>query len=287
MTELDRLSRLIGTAARSVRPVSGGSICRAARVELADGRSAFVKSARGTAPAGFFAAEAYGLRWLAEVPGGPPVPDLLGVEDELLALAWVEPEPASPVAAERFGRELAMLHAAGAAGFGAGWPGFIGSAPMDNTAEPDWPRFYAARRVMPYVRMLRDEGVLDQTGSFDRLADRLPELAGPSEPPARLHGDLWSGNVLWSADRAWLVDPAAHGGHRETDLAMLQLFGVPHLDRILAGYTEAAEQAGAPLAAGWPERVTLHQLFPLLVHAVLFGGGYVGQAVAVAHRYAG
>jgi fructosamine-3-kinase len=287
VTELDRLSRVIGTATRSVRPVAGGSICRAVRAELADGRSVFGKSARGSAPAGFFAAEANGLRWLAQAPGGPPVPELLGFDDELLALSWVEPGPATPATAERFGRELAALHAAGAEGFGAAWPGFIGSAPMDNTAELDWPRFYAARRVMPYVRTLREDGVLSGTGSFDRLAERLPALAGPPEPPARLHGDLWNGNVLWSAGRGWLVDPAAHGGHRETDLAMLRLFGAPHLDRILASYAEAAEQAGAPLSPGCAERVELHQLFPLLVHAVLFGGGYVGRAVAIAHRYGG
>jgi fructosamine-3-kinase len=89
---------------------------------------------------------------------------------------------------------------------------------------------------------------------------------------------LWSGNVLWGADgRAWLIDPAAHGGHRETDLAMLRLFGCPHLERVLAAYQETV-----PLAGGWMERVGLHQLFPLLVHTVLFGRGYAEQAVAAA-----
>ena len=108
----------------------------------------------------------------------------------------------------------------------------------------------------------------------ERACGRLPQLDGP---PARLHGDLWSGNVLWSADGAWLIDPAAHGGHRETDLAMLALFGCPHLDAVLGAYDEAA-----PLADGWRERVPLHQLFPLLVHAALFGGGYGAQAAAAA-----
>ncbi|MYQ97598.1 fructosamine kinase family protein, partial [Streptomyces sp. SID6139] len=113
---------------------------------------------------------------------------------------------------------------------------------------------------------------------FERVCARLPELAGPAEPPARLHGDLWNGNVLWGADgEVRLIDPAAHGGHRETDLAMLQLFGCPHLDRVLAGYRESA-----PLADGWRERVGVHQLFPLLVHAVLFGRGYAEQALSVA-----
>ena len=102
-------------------------------------------------------------------------------------------------------------------------------------------------------------------------------MAAPTEPPARLHGDLWSGNVLWAPDGAWLIDPAAHGGHRETDLAMLALFGCPHLDHVLAAYDETA-----PLADGWRARVPTHQLFPLLVHVVLFGRSYTAQAVAAA-----
>ena len=108
-----------------------------------------------------------------------------------------------------------------------------------------------------------------------------PQEPVPEEPPARLHGDLWTGNVLWGQDgRAWLVDPAAHGGHRETDLAMLALFGLPHLPRVLDAYDEAA-----PLAEGWQDRAGVHQLFPLLVHACLFGGGYGARAAAVAARY--
>jgi fructosamine-3-kinase len=133
--------------------------------------------------------------------------------------------------------------------------------------------------VLPYLRLARNAGDLDagEAGVVERVCARLPELGGPDEPPARLHGDLWSGNVLWSTDGAWLIDPAAHGGHRETDLAMLALFGCPHLDVVLRGYDEAA-----PLASGWRGRVPLHQLFPLLVHVVLFGRGYARAAVGAA-----
>jgi fructosamine-3-kinase len=107
----------------------------------------------------------------------------------------------------------------------------------------------------------------------------------PEEPPARLHGDLWNGNVLWGLDgQVWAIDPAAHAGHRETDLAMLSLFGLPHLPRVLDAYLEAS-----PLADGWEDRVPLHQLFPLLVHACLFGWGtsgtgYGGRAGAAARE---
>jgi len=113
------------------------------------------------------------------------------------------------------------------------------------------------------------------------LAAGDPDLSGPPEPVARLHGDLWAGNVLWTAGGAVLIDPSAHGGHRETDLAMLALFGAPFLDRAVAAY-----DARWPLAEGWRDRVGVHQLYPLLVHAVLFGAGYGAQAVAVARRYA-
>jgi fructosamine-3-kinase len=106
------------------------------------------------------------------------------------------------------------------------------------------------------------------TTDIEAVLDRLEELV-PVEEVARLHGDLWSGNVLWAADAVWLIDPAAHGGHRETDLAMLQLFGLPYLDTVLEAYDEAG-----PLADGWRDRVVVHQLWPLLVHAALFGSSY-------------
>jgi fructosamine-3-kinase len=103
----------------------------------------------------------------------------------------------------------------------------------------------------------------------------------PAEPPARLHGDLWNGNVLWGADGgARVIDPAAYCGHREVDLAMLALFGLPQLERLVDAYQEVH-----PLADGWEDRLALHQLFPLLVHAALFGQGYGARAATLAARY--
>ncbi|GAA2945472.1 fructosamine kinase family protein [Streptomyces erythrogriseus] len=270
-------ARLTGRAVTGVRPLSGAL----AEAGLDDGRTVVVKRAEEAEAA---RAEAAGLRWLAEA-GAPPVPRVHGREGAWLVLDRVAQGRPGREAALRFGRELAGLHAAGAPAFGAPPPGgpveaFIGLAPMRNVTGDDWPSWYAEHRVLPYLRRAVDAGTTGagEAAVVERVCARLPELAGPAEPPARLHGDLWSGNVLWGADgRVRLIDPAAHGGHRETDLAMLALFGCPLLDAVLEGYQEVA-----PLAEGWRERVGVHQLFPLLVHAVLFGRGYAGQALGAA-----
>jgi fructosamine-3-kinase len=252
--------------------------------------TAFEKSRPG-APPGFFAVEAAGLAWLGAA-GALRVGQVVEVTADRLLLERVAAVPPTPAAAEQLGRGLARTHRAGAPHHGAppdGWTGdgFIASLPLPHLdhAGPGWADFYAGSRLAPYVRMAADRGALDDDGlrTLERVMARLADgrLATPAAEPARLHGDLWSGNVLWSADGPVLIDPAAHGGHRETDLAMLDLFGLPHLGRVLAAYDEAW-----PLDDGWRERVALHQLHPLLVHAALFGGGYGAQAVAAARLYA-
>ncbi|MGN9812363.1 fructosamine kinase family protein [Micromonospora sp. BQ11] len=257
-------------------PVSGGDICAAARLTLDDGHSIFAKTWPETAarpvPEGFFATEAAGLRWL-RVAGTVAVPEVVVALPGLLALEWVDPGEPSAEAAERFGRELAGMHRAGAPAFGAEWPGFIGALPADNTPHGGpWSSWFAERRLLPYLRMSIDNGALTgvESGAVEKVVARIGDVGG-DEPPARIHGDLWAGNLLWGDDdRVWLVDPAAHGGHRETDLAQLALFGgVPHRDRIIAAYDEAW-----PLADGWRQRVALHQLHLMLVHTSLFGGAY-------------
>lgn len=251
---------------------------------LDDGRQVMAK--RGAGP-GANAAEAAGLRWLAT--GDVPVPEVYGHDETWLLMRYVPSAGPTPDAARAFGHGLAALHLRGAPAFGSPPPdgpadAWIGLTGMANIEEPDWPTFYAAHRVEPYLREATDSGLLDAAGSrvIGQVCERIEELAGPAEPPARLHGDAWSGNLHWASDGLWLIDPAAHGGHRETDLAMMRLFGAPLLDVILDAYAAAAAEAGAPLADRWRERTGLHQLFPLLVHTVLFGGGYARQAVAAA-----
>lgn len=251
------------------------------------------------APRGFFAVEAAGLAWLAQArrDGGAvvvlpvePVP----LDATSLGVPRVHRHPATPASAEQFGRELAVTHRAGAPWFGCppeGWAddGFIGPIPLPHNHsqhEIGWGEFFARYRIEPYLRQSHDLGLLPEQASRDlstlceRLAAGEARLCGPDEPVSRLHGDLWSGNVLWDGASAVLIDPAAHGGHRESDLAMLALFGLDHLDRVLAAYDEAQ-----PLADGWRTRIGLHQLFPVLVHTVLFGASYGAQAASLVRQY--
>ena len=274
-TLADRAEHLLGAAVVSTTPVAGGDACTATRLRLSDGRSALIKT-RPHAPEGFFEAEARGLRWLAE-PGVAEVAEVLGVQADCLVLAWIEPTRPSPEAAATLGRMLAQLHASGAPCFGGEADGFIGTLPMPNRTAETWPEFFAVRRILPYLKLAADRGHIEDDGvaAVEGVVRRIADLAGPPEPPARIHGDLWSGNIVWNVERhAVLVDPAAHGGHRETDLAMLGLFGLPQLARVQAAYAEVT-----PLADGWEERQPLHQLFPLLAHAAMFGGRY-GQLAA-------
>lgn len=272
MDAADRISRLTGTAVAELRVIGGQHLWRHYRGLLADGRTIFAKISERCLGE-LLRSEASGLRWMADADA-VPVPEVLGCDESGLVLSWVPEGSPGPAAAERFGRDLARLHQAGADGFGAPWPGFIASLPLDNeqASDPDtWPQWYASRRVLPFLRRAADAGTLTRAdvGLVESVIARIGHLAGPAEPPSRVHGDCWWGNVLWSAGRGWLIDPAAHGGHRETDLAMLALFSPPHLDRIQAAYTDEA-----PLADGWRSRVPLHLLHPLLVHACLFGVQY-------------
>jgi fructosamine-3-kinase len=252
------------------------------RASLADGREVFVKAAADQA--GVFAAEAAGLRWLGRAGPEAPVPDVLAADDRMLVLPWLPSSAPTAEAAERLGRELAALHTGDRPdAYGAPWDGFIADLPLDNTPDDrGWPHWYAERRLEPFLRLGARHLSSGDVRLIERVMAGIEDLAGPPEPPSRIHGDLWSGNVQWTDGRALLIDPAAHGGHRETDLAMMALFGTPHLETVLAAYDEAA-----PLADGWRSRVPLHQLHPLLVHVALFGASYRASLVDAARAALG
>ena len=243
-------------------------------------------------PRGYFAWEAAGLRWLGAA-GGARVVEVVDVGEDHLDLVRLHSVAPTPQAAARFGEDLAHTHLAGAPAYGSppqGWEGdgWFGplSEPLPLSLRPhdSWGRFWAHERLRPITRVCRDARIISASDAavLDRVAGRCADGDfDTGDLPARIHGDLWSGNVLWTAAGATLIDPSAHGGHREYDLAMLELFGAPHL-----GATRAAYQAVSPLAAGWGERIGLHQLHALAVHALLFGGGYASQTLAAARRYA-
>ncbi|MGO8965050.1 fructosamine kinase family protein [Mycobacterium sp.] len=246
----------------------------------------FVKRHPG-APIDFFACEAAGLQWLSAVYGGVPCVPVVSVDATSLTLQRLDPVNPSPQAATEFGGRLAVTHAAGAAGFGAGpdgWagPGFFGplSQPLPMSLRPHrrWGEFYADERLAPMAELAAPRLGASTCAAVDAVAARCRTGDfDDDDSPARLHGDLWGGNVMWTADGVVLIDPAAHGGHRENDLAMLALFGCPHYDAILDGY-----QRVRPLGPGWRKRIGLHQLFALLAHVVLFGGGHVRRTDACA-----
>ena len=247
------------------------------RVRFVDGRTVFAKT-HPSPPAGFFSREASDLMWLAEA-NALPVPRVLAVSDAdpaLLALSWIEPGVAHRSSEAAFGRGLADLHRVGADCFGRADCRTTGSLALPNDPADTWAQFYAERRLLPLARIARDRDSLptEVLGRIEVVANRLDELGGPAEPPARLHGDLWAGNRLVDSDGvSWLIDPASHGGHREFDLAMMRLFG---------GFgSEAFESYGDAfaLADGWAERVPLHQLAPLVVHAIKFGSSYAAAVV--------
>jgi fructosamine-3-kinase len=231
-----------------------------------DGRALVAKVGAGALD------EADGLRRLGAVPGGPPVPEVVLAEPGLLVTTAVDRGARTSGHEEAFGRALAALHRAPLPSWGGG-SSWVGTCPVDPSPTAAGAAFYGAR-----LRALSARCGLEVT--VTAVASRLGELLPPGGP-ALVHGDLWWGNVLFGSDgRSWLIDPSVHGGHGEEDLAMLALFG-PVPERLIRAYDEVH-----PLSSGWEERVALFQLYPLLVHAVLFGAGYRAQAEAVARRFA-
>lgn len=299
----------LGSRIVETKSLGGGDFATSNRVLLANGRRVFIKTHRQPPP-GFFSTEAQGLAWLRDPPAAgipaeaaainvPPearglnvtpearglnVPEVLAVSDDppFLALQWIDTRGRQEPDEAHFGHLLARLHRRGLACFGRPDARTTGSLALPNEPMQSWHDFYGQQRLLPLARVAAERQALPAKliADLERLAGLLPALGVPDEPPARLHGDLWAGNRLVDkAGQSWLIDPAAHGGHREFDLAMMRLFG---------GFGEQcfdAYEKTYPLGNGWRERVALHQLAPLVVHAIKFGGHYVAATRAALERY--
>ena len=269
-----RLEGLIGRAPTHLDPVGGGDLGTSYCARQADGPKLFVKEYKGGAP-DIAAAEARGLTWLADARA-LAVARVVAVEIQgsMLVLEWIESGPPSADAFERFGRKLSALHAAGSPIFGHSADNYLGPIRQNNAPVDDWPSFYGERRIRPLLRLAQDQALVPSRLSkrLEGLIEKLPNRCGPPEVPARLHGDLWRGNLMMDGNsQPVLIDPAAYGGHREVDLAMMRLFG-GFPERAFEAYAECA-----PLSPGSPERVPLYQIYPLLVHVLLFGPSYLAS----------
>lgn len=264
-----RVADALGSDVLAAAQLGGGDVAESYRMMLGDGRTVFAKT-HGDPPPNFFETEAAGLDWL-RAADAVAVPQVLAVGVGMLVLEWIDEGRPTSATDSSLGRGLAALHRSGAPCFGREDRMTTGSRGLPNEPCDAWAEFYASNRLLPLAALAADEQALSSStlDRLERIASRLGDFGAADEPPARLHGDLWAGNRMIDRDgSSWLIDPAAHGGHREFDLAMMRLFG---------GYGQecfAAYDDEFPLADGWEERVPLHQLAPLVVHAIKFGGGY-------------
>jgi fructosamine-3-kinase len=280
------IERALSSRILEAAHVAGGDINEAFELELEDGRRIFLKTNR-SADGAMFPAEARGLAWLSEV-SSLRVPSVLAVssgdptDPPFLLLEFLNSARPRAGFDEELGRGLASLHRAGAPSFGLDHDNFIGRLPQQNRPHGSWAEFYGSERLLQQLELARAAGRApsELCRGIERLAARLPDLVGPAEPPARLHGDLWGGNLhVDELGAPCLIDPAVYGGHREVDLAMMRLFG-GFGRRVFEAYAEAY-----PLAPGHEARVQLYQLYPLLVHLNLFGQSYTAQIMHALQRY--
>ncbi|MBL7781472.1 MAG: fructosamine kinase family protein [Saprospiraceae bacterium] len=281
----NRVETILGVPVCTVRPVSGGDIHRAYQLHAEEGGTWFLKTNTHVLAADMFRTEAQGLALL----GASRVirtPRTLGhgITDEghaFLLMEFIEPGYKNRLFWENFGRALANLHGNTSAQFGFAHHNFIGSLPQSNTRHSTWESFFAEERLWAQMLPACEKGYFTKTheNQLDGLCRKLASIC-PKEPPALIHGDLWSGNFLCDTiGHAVLIDPAAAFAHREMDLAMSRLFG--GFDSF---FYKAYEEAW-PLEAGFEKRLEVYQLYYLLVHVNLFGGGYVDRVQEILRRW--
>lgn len=269
----------LGTITAS-QPVGGGCINEGQVLTTSTGQRLFLKQ-NAHAPSDMFAREAEGLAMLRAQTGGPRAPEPLVVAPDFLLLEYLPAGPLAPDYWPTFGQRLAALHAHTQPQFGFAHANYIGSTPQPNPWEADGFKFFTEQRLLFQGQLARERGLLTthHLRQLEHLAARLPALI-PEQPASAVHGDLWSGNIIpGPAGHACLIDPAAHYGWAEADLAMTMLFGT------LPAAFYAAYTAARPLPTGWQQRMEIYNLYHLLNHLNLFGGGYLGGVLEVLRKY--
>lgn len=266
---------------QDTQSIHGGDINEAAKIQLPSGKDLFVKW-NDSAPDSMFEVEAQGLQLLASAKTDLQIPSVLLQTDRFLVLSWIEEGGGQQHSASDFGQELAKLHKQSADQFGLDHDNYIGRLSQSNTQHTNWADFFALERIEPQVKMGIESGKL--TRSILKEVEGLYKKLGaifPKEQPSLVHGDLWSGNYMFTkSGKASIYDPAVYFGHREMDIAMTRLFG-----GFSANFYEGYN-AVFPLEGGFDSRVTICNLYPILVHANLFGGSYCRQAENIIKRYA-
>ncbi|MBO6576215.1 MAG: fructosamine kinase family protein [Rhodothermales bacterium] len=269
----------LGVTVLRAEPVGGGCIAHASRVETSGG-AVFVKRGTGDVARALIA-EAAGLRELSAAGTSLVVPEplaLIEAPEAVLVLPWIETGRPDAAAWNRFGIGMAELHSHAVQRFGLKEDNYIGASEQENGWMADWPEFFLKRRILPQVALARSIGRwparLD--GALERAVDRIARILPDLARGRLLHGDLWSGNVMFSQHgRPVLIDPAVYFGDPEADVAMTRLFGGFDA-RWLAAYDDAA--GGPP--PNREERHLAYNLYHLLNHLNLFGGGYQGSVEA-------
>jgi len=270
-----------GLRAGDASPVSGGDINRACKLQMNDGQLLFLKWNQ-QAPARMFETEAKGLQLLSAPNTGLFIPEAIAFGRNWLLMEYLQTGPPGADAPEEFGRSLGRLHRSSNDDFGLDHDNFIGRLPQSNRKHSGWHEFFISERIEPQIRMATDSGKFDRSINqvFKRFTLNTKNLF-PEEPPALLHGDLWSGNYAFTKNgSASVYDPAVYYGHREMDIGMTLLFG-GFSSGFYRGYNEVY-----PLEKKYKSRVDVCQLYPLLVHANLFGGGYVQRSRSILKSYA-
>ena len=262
-----------GITILDLQPVSGGCINNATKIITNYGN--FFLKWNINASEKMFDTEVKGLELLRKSKT-IYIPKLIAYDYNYLMMECIEKEPPSNILWEEFGRDLSELHKVSNINFGLDHNNFIGSLPQDNKQQLIWSDFFINQRIIPQLSMgdFSSEIIKD----FDKVFLKIDALF-PDEPSSLLHGDLWNGNFIFLNNKTALIDPAVYFGSREMDIAMSKLFGGFH-DQFYSSYNE-----NYPLSEGWQDRIDICNLYPLLVHVNLFGGGYYSQVKTILNRF--